>query len=506
MNILVTQILGNSDVSIGGEKAADILKKYSCSSEEDLEYCRQEIEQETSENFSRVNFPLIQLLNSSIQKKYSDDKITFCIILTNQRKWIKERHQDNPDIWREFAASDGIIWLNILGCWCQENNIDYITLELELDGSVPLGVSNWENISPLITELLNDQFISKNNNLHNKTSNQSIDQIIIQHSSGTPALCSALYLWGIEKRLDRKNIDFVYISRESVNFGSDSCCFHNGSHWQWRLLVPQISELLELQDFFGAQELVSESVFSNAKSLKKDLRKLDRIVSFNLIDIKENLSLDEQVIERIAIALWSEKGFRERGQWMQWILRMTGAFELTCNHYLAMQDNWFWQEKRVGISIWHKDILENANFFIPISLLVKQLLDNGEFNARYTLNSQEKYLTVKCQSIRHQKWRDFTYFYCDHGWRISNQYNLSFSQVRNDLYHNLMGDKLDQILDSKTDEFKSNGGAFNENHPAQIAVQRLRDLLEITNLWDEVDQRVKGYQSQVKSVKEALLK
>ena len=39
-----------------------------------------------------------------------------------------------------------------------------------------------------------------------------VDKIIIQHSSGTPALSSSLYLWGIEQKLAHRAIEFVYIS------------------------------------------------------------------------------------------------------------------------------------------------------------------------------------------------------------------------------------------------------------------------------------------------------
>lgn len=503
VQILVIQILGNSDVSVNHKKAAEILKQYNCTSEEELEYCRQDIEQDCNEDFSKVNFPLIQLLNSRTKTKYIESQITFCIILTNQRKWLKEKHQDNPDTWREFASSDGIIWSSILDRWCKANNIEYFTIEVELDGSIPLGVADWEHISPILTNILNNKFVSKKNNIYNNVLNQSIDELVIQHSSGTPALCSALYLWGIEKKLDKQNVEFVYISRESIHFSSESCSFHSGSHWQWRLLVPQISELLELQDFSGAQDLVTESVFPNSPSLHQKLRKLDRLVSFNLIDIKQNLSLDEQVIERIAIALWSEKAFRQRGQWMQWILRMTGAFELACNHYLAMQEDWFWQEREISISIWHNKIPAEANFYIPISQLVKKLLTRGEFN--YKLNNSEE-IKLTCQRIQGTEWHDFVKFYCKKGWPVSDRYNLSFSQVRNDLYHNLMGDKLDLILDAETEEFKSRGGALCENHPAQFAVEKLKTLLETIHIFDKVEEKVKAYQRQVKSVKEALLK
>jgi len=498
---LVVQVLGNSDVDLNGKKAADELKTWECSGKEELQEIRETIEVHYRDNIGKLDFPMVRLLNQKIQERDKDAKITFCFLLTNQEKWLKERHNDNPDMWREFGHTDGSIWRNLLEKWCSVNQIDCIFLDLELDSQVKNGVADWEEIAPKITELLNRKFLSQKANLYNNIDNSKIDKLVIQHSSGTPALCSALYLWGIEQKLANQNVEFVYISRESVNRNENSLNFHKGSHWQWRLVAPQIEQLLELQDFSGACELVNSSVFENARDLQKNLNKLDRLISFNLIDIKQNLSLNEQVIERIAIALWSEKGFRQRGQWMHWILRMSGAFELTCNHYLVQnQEDYYWRERDCGICLWNKTISENEKFWIPISILVKDLLTAGKYNYKST--------NLICPQRKGKQWFDFVEFYCGdyQGWQVSKNFKLAFSKIRNDLYHNLMGDKLDQVLDAKTDELVSCGGVFNENHPAQVAVQQLRALLEITHLWEVVDTKVKKYQSDVKSIKEALLK
>jgi hypothetical protein len=497
---LIVQVLGNSDVHLNGKKAAEHLKEWECTSEEDLREIQESIEADCENNINQLDFPMIRLLNQEIQIREQDSRVTFCFLLTNQRQWLKERHQDDPDIWREFGHTDGLIWQKVLVQWCKMNQIDCIWLELKLGGHVTNGVADWEKIAPIMTELLNSNFVSSRNNLYNSHRNLSIDKFYIQHSSGTPALCSALYLWGIEQKLANRNVEFVYISRESVNRNEDSFNFHRGSHWQWRLVAPQIEQLLELQDFSGACELVNSSVFENARVLQRRLKNLDRLISFNLIDIRQNLSLNEQVIERIAIALWSEKGFRQRGQWMHWILRMSGAFELTCNHYLVQnQEDYYWRERDFGICLWNKTISENEKFWIPISILVKDLLTTGKYNYKST--------NLICSQLKGKKWFDFVEFYCGdyQGWQVSRNFELAFSKIRNDLYHNLMGDKLDQILDAKTNEFESNGGVFNKNHPAQVAVQQLRTLLEITNLAEAVDTSVEKYQSQVKSIKEDLL-
>lgn len=504
---LVVQVLGNSDVNLNGKKAADELKTWECSGKEELQEIRETIEVHYRDNIGKLDFPMVRLLNQKIQERDKDAKITFCFLLTNQEKWLKELHNDNPDMWREFGHTDGSIWRNLLEKWCSVNQIDCIFLDLELDSQVKNGVADWEEIAPKITELLNRKFLSQEANLYNNINNSQIDNLVIQHSSGTPALCSALYLWGIEQKLANQNVEFIYISRESVNRNEDSLNFHKGSHWQGRLVAPQIKQLLELQDFSGACSLVNSSVFKNAKDLQKKLKKLDRLISFNLIDIKHDISLNEQVIERIAIALWSEEGFRQRGQWMHWILRMSGAFELVCNHYLAQtQSNWYWQEKEIGISIWHQDIPSDAHFYISITQLVKKLLTKGEWQGEYKSNERPYSIKLKCEQIRNYQWHEFVDFYCGKGWQVSKNLKLAFSEIRNALYHNLMGDKLDQALDAKTNDLAFYGGVSNENHPAQVAVQQLRTLLEITNLWEVVDTKVKKYQSDVKSLKEAFLK
>ncbi len=44
-------------------------------------------------------------------------------------------------------------------------------------------------------------------------------------------------------------------------------------------------------------------------------------------------------------AVWSEKAFRERGQWMQWYLRIAGAFELAIACLVEYQggNNYRWE-------------------------------------------------------------------------------------------------------------------------------------------------------------------
>ncbi|WP_156800670.1 hypothetical protein [Dactylococcopsis salina] len=47
---------------------------------------------------------------------------------------------------------------------------------------------------------------------------------------------------------------------------------------------------------------------------KKTVRYLDRAVSFNLLELSDiERSAKGKILERIAIALWSERAFRERG-------------------------------------------------------------------------------------------------------------------------------------------------------------------------------------------------
>jgi hypothetical protein len=321
-----------------------------------------------------------------------------------------------------------------------------------------------------------------------------IDKIIVQHSSGTPALSSALYLWGIEQKLAKREIDFIYISRqESISYR------HSGSHWQWRLKVPQIKQLLAIQDFAGAHELLAEH--PNI-TLQETCQKLDRAVSFNIAGniADQNLVLtpSDEVIERISIALWSEKAFRERGQWMHWYLRVAGAFELALHCLIKQQGTgaYQWQKKDEKTVLEYTDAStgtqEPLNPNIGIKKIVCDLLSNG------SIKCGKNYNLVKITDLN---WEEFKGFYCNSKWQLSEQVYKSFIYLRNDLYHSLNGDNIDKLLDAQTTAL---GSVNQPAHPSEVAIKQLRYILQLAGLSSPVQQRMQHYENMVEAIKGSL--
>ena len=100
-----------------------------------------------------------------------------------------------------------------------------------------------------------------------------------------------------------------------------------------------------MQDFSGAAQSLKEAPeeYGYLKDIKQELEFLDKAVSFNITDIaeeivkkiyeeqnKQALDAKDSIIERVSIALWSERAFRQRSHWMHWYLRMAGAFPCPC--------------------------------------------------------------------------------------------------------------------------------------------------------------------------------
>ena len=315
---LFLQILGNNDVVVDSQPGTERLRGFTI---EEVQENAQINEEELREDLERVDFPLIRQIQNQIQNQ-QEQELHFGIILTNQLNWLEQ--QDMPDYdWSEFISSDGFWWENVLTAWCEQQDINLFPIHLPISSEIQGGVADWEGMARLLKEKLANLIEFENNliQFHPEPGQHiPIDEIIIQHSSGTPATSSALYLWGIEQKLAGKNVDFVYISRQDTLPN-----FHSGQQWQWRFKIPQIQQLFDIQDFSGALQLLSD--YPN-DDFKKQVRYLDRAVSFNLQLADIDKTPQGRVIERIAIALWSERAFRERGQWMHWYLRVAGAFEL----------------------------------------------------------------------------------------------------------------------------------------------------------------------------------
>jgi hypothetical protein len=488
-NYLILQILGSSDVWADSEEGIKKLKN--CYTFEDIQEAAKWNNEELINELERVDFPLIRQVRDS---QPIDVKLHYGIILTNQVSWIKNKDIQG-ELWNDIITSDGYWWKDILSHWCKEHEINYYLIHLDISSDVDKGAADWEGMAKSVDTLLNGLFKFKQNSWIFKPASLPeipIDKIIVQHSSGTPALSGALYLWGIEQKLvNPETIEFVYISKQ------DSISYpHSGKHWQWRLKVPQIKQLLAIQDFAGAHELLTAHLDTN---LQETCKLLDRAVSFNIAgntaDPNSVLATSDEVIERISIALWSERAFREREQWMHWYLRVAGAFELALHCLVKQQGSgaYQWQKKGDKTVLEYTDsstgTREPLNPNMGIKKIVCELLSNGSIRYGKVYNVTE---------VTDSRWNKFKEFYCDNKWELDEQNCTSFIYLRNDLYHSLLGDSIDKILDAKTAKL---GTVNHPKHPSEVAVEQLRYIIQLAGLSSQVQQRVQHYEKMVEDIK-----
>ncbi len=265
---IVLQILGTSDVIVNTSKDPEegklCLRGFDLS---EIQSLAEDHAKELTENLSKVDFPLIRQTYD-----YLDKSAIFVVLLTDQTEWFTA-HKSEGEGWLDIVCSDGHWWETILSAWTQKQGNTCFPVRLMIPPEVDSGVADWEAMAQHMTAFLNQMI--KGNEIR-LTSDQSLpfDILYIQHSSGTPALGSALYLWGIEKKLEKQPVEFLYLSRQNVIPRE-----HSGSHWQWRFKVPQIRQLLAIQDFAGVLQLTRGDL---DRSLEKKIRFLDRASSFNL--------------------------------------------------------------------------------------------------------------------------------------------------------------------------------------------------------------------------------
>ncbi len=483
---LILQVLGNSDVICDNKQGAEVLQGHTV---EDVQEQAEWNDEDFANGKSNVDFPLI----TKIIKHYQQDYQTYLgVILTNQSEWIK--HQDIADAqWKEIISSDGHWWENILTEWCRRNKINFYALPLSIDETIPKGVADWEGIASLLENYLNQTIVRDKNSFKLKNQEITIDKIIIQYSSGTPALSSALYLWGIEKKLANMPIEFAYLSRSNSRVDS-----HEGKHWQWRLKVPQIEQLLDIQDLAGVLTLLEDHP---NKSLKKIVRKLDWAVSFNLKQLQLGLNPKQSIIERIAIALWSEEAFRKRGQWMHWYLRVAGAFELAILSLVEYQGQGNYEWQREGDKVLLKELTSNEELQYKAGVLTK-LLSGGQYQTSFLRQGQNISVSYACPPVNDSQWNQFKQFYIGNGWKLKEGVYQSFADLRNNLYHALQGDMIDEILDLKTQNLNS---VTHPSHPSQVAIEKLNYLLELANLSQDVKNAISKYEIWIQQVKEGLI-
>ncbi|MEQ9368900.1 MAG: hypothetical protein RIG63_07685 [Coleofasciculus chthonoplastes F3-SA18-01] len=486
---LILQVLGSSDILVDSESGTKKLE--ACYTLADVQEAQQWNDQEFIDELERVDFPLIRQV---WQEQKNQAELYWGVILTNQVDWMQ--HQDESgEAWNDIVTSDGYWWRNILENWCQQQGINYCPIFLDIGADIPKGAADWEGMAKQIDPLLNGliQFESSRIVFCPKPGQTiPVDQILVQHSSGTPALSSALYLWGIEQKLAKREIEFIYISRQkSISY------FHSGTHWQWRLKVPQIRQLLAIQDFAGANELLADHP---DQTLRETCQYLDRAVSFNLAQLNLGLTPQAEVIERISIALWSEQAFRDRGQWMHWYLRVAGAFELAIAYLIIKRGsgNYRWNKADGKTFLEYTDPntgnTDTFNHTIGIKKRVTDLLSHGS-----TSRNCVRYQVTAIQS--NPDWHKFKDFYCDKKWQLDAQTQNSFIYLRNDLYHALLGDSIDKILDARKEVL---GSVNHPDHPSEVAVQQLRYIIELAGLSSQVQQRVQVYESKVNDIKRGL--
>ncbi|MFW6296637.1 MAG: hypothetical protein ACOC04_05545 [Halothece sp.] len=482
---LFLQILGNSDVVVDSQFGTERLRDYSLESVRELAEIN---DKELIDDIDRVDFPFLREV-----KAQQTEELYWGIILTDQVAWLKQQEM-SPEAWNEIIASDGCWWKNILTAWCEKEGLNLFPIDLKIPPSSARGAADWEDMAILIKEKL-ATLIHEDGVQFQLQPASPIEQILIQHSSGTPATSSALYLWGIEQKLAGKPIEFVYISRQDSSYIP-----HFGEQWQWRFKIPQIQQLFNIQDFGGALQLLSN--YPN-NEFKKNVRYLDRAVSFNLGELSDiDRSPEGKVLERIAIALWSEKAFRERGQWMHWYLRVAGAFELALLSLVQKQapNRFQWQNNDNNKA--KSELIDQENndlsFRFSIYKIVTQLLDQG-YGKDWIKNQFVSYQVTPIK--QDSNWRQFQRFYTQNGWELSQNFKTGFLGVRNELYHGLQGDQIDNILDKKTEIM---GSTDDPEHPAEIAIQQLHYLVSLADIADPIQKRIANYQNRVETIKEQL--
>jgi hypothetical protein len=509
---LVLQVLGNSDVQgayrMGDphEKGSELLGVIGDYSLSGLRDAMDLMEETVGDGSSSINFPLIDRLRSTLgQQLQGDWEIHWAIILTDQIAWMEQQTDRDAEGWKDIVASDGAWWKNLLASWLTQRQIPYTFIPLVVDPQIKDGAADWDGIAEVLAPLLNQFFPGSGKSVHfnpdpslKPSDSKAFDRVVIQHSSGTPALSSALYLWGIEQKLAGRAFDFAYLSINESNAQAETFS-HEGKHWQWRLKKPQVLKLLGLQDFSGALQLLGNDCPDQA--LVQRLQRLDKAAAFNINALQLDLTPKEDVIERIAIALWTEKALRCNGQWMIWYLRVAGAMELTllCLVEKQGQNRYEWKPTHLKTILHHpRNPQPHLGFTVGIKAVVKHLLSQGsadqyDDNQKITFTVNRLYAEGK----ESEPWKKFKAFYYGNQWRLSDQDVDSFLYIRNNLYHSLSGDRLDILLDEQTKVLKS---VDHPDHPAFIAIGHLRFLIDLADLTESVKDRMAFYRSEMEQV------
>lgn len=202
---VIVQVLGNSDIQVDGKPGEKQLE--ACRSFDDLQEMTRDNERDLLGALERVDFPLIRKMRKSLD----DNEATFCFLLTDQSDWVRH-HGNNGDGWNKVATSDGWWWEKILQGWCASQHIPCRSIRFPISHECRNGVADWEAMAQAVPKLLSDLLSVDNKKMEyisEEGSRQPVSELVVQHSSGTPALSSALYLWGIERKLEGVKVEFA---------------------------------------------------------------------------------------------------------------------------------------------------------------------------------------------------------------------------------------------------------------------------------------------------------
>ncbi|PSO89502.1 MAG: hypothetical protein BRC41_01220 [Cyanobacteria bacterium QH_9_48_43] len=137
---------------------------------------------------------------------------------------------------------------------------------------------------------------------------------------------------------------------------------------------------------------------------------------------------------------------------------------------------------------------------LSIKKTVLHLVSNGYADDRA---NHVTYRLPKKQTIRSRNWKRFRRFYCFNGWQLSNNFCTGFLDIRNNLYHALQGDKIDDILDNRASNHDL-GSTNHDNQPAKIAIRHLRYIVTLAKINKPVKERIDNYKNGVQKVKKEL--
>jgi hypothetical protein len=196
---------------------------------------------------------------------------------------------------------------------------------------------------------------------------------------------------------------------------------------------------------------------------------------------------------------------------MHWYLRVAGAFELAILCLLDKQGNSQFEWKKETINSQSFGYLEKSE---ELQKSISLFANNHNFSKSPPTTEIVKNLTLEKINNKHshpiepidannQKWNDFKLFYLINGnflTFLDEKDNLGFTDIRNKMYHNLMGDIIDDILDKVTQERPIN----HPQHPSQVAINHLEYIIEISGLENEINNKVNKYKQKFESLKECL--